>query len=122
MKNIFLKEGLRMFRRNIAVRMKGLKRYNGNAEQISKQIINACWNKYFFQTSAGHFCEFWSRDFGWCVKALDNMGYRNEILATLRYAIKIFASYDKDEATKEITFGDRTMIPLSCVKKITKLD
>ena len=38
-----------------------------------------------------------------------------------RYAIKIFASYDKDEDTKEIIFGDRTMIPLSCVKKIIKL-
>ena len=36
--------------------------------------------------------------------------------------IKIFASYDKDEDTKEITFGDRTMIPLACVKKMTKLD
>ena len=35
--------------------------------------------------------------------------------------VKIFASYDKDEDTKEITFGDRTMIPLSCIKKITKL-
>ena len=35
--------------------------------------------------------------------------------------IKVFASYDKDEGTKEITFGDRTIIPLSCVKKITKL-
>ena len=35
--------------------------------------------------------------------------------------LKIFASYDRDEDTKEITFGDRTMIPLSCVKKMTKL-
>jgi len=39
-----------------------------------------------------------------------------------RYTIKIFASYDKDEDTKEITFGDRTMIPLSCVKKMVKLN
>jgi len=39
-----------------------------------------------------------------------------------RHAIKIFASYDRDEDTKEITFGDRTMIPLSCVKKMTKLN
>ena len=38
-----------------------------------------------------------------------------------RFAIKLFASYDKDEDTKEITFGDRTMIPLSCVKKMIKL-
>ena len=36
--------------------------------------------------------------------------------------IKVFASYDKDEDTKEITFGDRTMIPVSCVKKIIKLN
>ena len=35
--------------------------------------------------------------------------------------IKIFASYDKDEDTKEMTFGDRTMIPLACVKKMVKL-
>ena len=35
--------------------------------------------------------------------------------------VKVFASYDKDEDTKEITFGDRTMIPLSCVKKMIKL-
>ena len=38
-----------------------------------------------------------------------------------RYTIKMFASYDKDEDTKELTFGDRTMIPLACVKKMTKL-
>ena len=39
-----------------------------------------------------------------------------------RHAIKIFASYDRDEDTKDITFGDRTMIPLACVKKMVKLD
>ena len=37
-----------------------------------------------------------------------------------KYAIKLFASYDReDDGT--LTFGDRTMIPLSCVKKILKL-
>ena len=36
-------------------------------------------------------------------------------------SIKVFASYDKDEDTKEITFGDRTMIPWACVRKMTKL-
>ena len=39
-----------------------------------------------------------------------------------RYTIKIFASYDRDEDTKDITFGDRTMIPLACVKRMIKLD
>ena len=35
-------------------------------------------------------------------------------------AIKLFASYDRDE-DGSLTFGDRTMIPVACVKKMTKL-
>ena len=38
-----------------------------------------------------------------------------------KYTIKMFASYDRDADTNEITFGDRTMIPLACVKKMVKL-
>ena len=37
-----------------------------------------------------------------------------------KYAIKLFASYDRDD-DGTLTFGDRTMIPLSSVKKIQKL-
>ena len=37
-------------------------------------------------------------------------------------SVKIFASYDKDPNTNEITFGDRTMIPTSWVVKMTKLN
>ena len=36
-------------------------------------------------------------------------------------SVKIFASYDLDPITKEITFGDRTMIPTSWVIKMTKI-
>ena len=39
-----------------------------------------------------------------------------------RYTIKMFASYDIDHETNEITFGHRTMIPWACVKKMIKLD
>ena len=35
-------------------------------------------------------------------------------------SIKLFASYDRDE-DGSLTFGDRTMIPLSCVKKMIKI-
>ena len=37
-----------------------------------------------------------------------------------KYAVKLFASYDRDE-DGSLTFGDRTMIPLACVKRIQKL-
>ena len=39
-----------------------------------------------------------------------------------KHHIKVFASYDKDADTKEISFGDRTMIPLSCIRKLIKLN
>ena len=35
--------------------------------------------------------------------------------------IKMFASYEKDDDTHDMTFGDRTMIPLACVKKMVKI-
>jgi len=38
-----------------------------------------------------------------------------------KFTIKMFASYDRDADTKDITFGDRTMIPLACVKKMIKI-
>ena len=37
-----------------------------------------------------------------------------------RYAVKLFASYDREE-DGSLTFGDRTMIPMSVVKKIRKI-
>ena len=37
-----------------------------------------------------------------------------------KHCIKLFASYDREE-DGNITFGDRTMIPLSCVKKMVKI-
>ena len=37
-----------------------------------------------------------------------------------RYSIKLFASYDRDD-DGTLTFGDRTMIPLACIKKIVKI-
>ena len=37
-----------------------------------------------------------------------------------KYAVKLFASYDRDE-DGSLTFGDRTMIPLACVKKMVKI-
>ena len=36
-------------------------------------------------------------------------------------SVKIFASYDLDPVTKDITFGDRTMIPTSWVVKMIKM-
>ncbi len=94
-----LSEGTRMFSRRIRVAVKGIKRYNGNAEQICKQTVKDCWNGIFFQTSAGHFCQFYTRDFGFCVDSLTKLGYRRECIKTLDYALNVFSRQNKITAT-----------------------
>ena len=65
-------------------------------------------------------------DSGWA----DEKGFNKMRLATPvnegwlynkdKYAIKLFASYDRDE-DGSLTFLDRTIITLACVKKIQKI-
>ena len=65
-------------------------------------------------------------DSGWATdKEFDKMKLATPVNEGWLYSkdkksIKIFASYDKDD-DGTITFGDRTMIPRSWVKKLTKL-
>ncbi|MCK4522497.1 MAG: hypothetical protein KAU20_08030 [Nanoarchaeota archaeon] len=91
LKPIFLKEGLRMFKRRIKVLFKGIKKYKGNHIQICKQIIEDCWNGRYFMVSNGHFRLFYSRDFGWCCESLIKLGYKERVKKTLEYALDIFS-------------------------------
>ena len=67
----------------------------------------------------------WVSDSGWATdKEFDRMKFAKPINEGWLYSkdktsLKLFASYDKDE--DGITFGDRTMIPVPWVKKVTKL-
>ena len=74
---ILLQEGIRIFLRRIKVGFKGIKRYDGNVEKILTKVIEDCWNKdkEYFMVSPGHFREFYTRDFGWCCKALIGLGH-----------------------------------------------
>ena len=64
-------------------------------------------------------------DSGWATeKEFDRMKFAKPINEGWLYSqdknsIKLFASYDKDE--DGFTFGDRTMIPIPWVRKITKV-
>ena len=88
---IHIYEGLRFFKHRLAVGVHGVKKYQGNAKHICKQVIDACWNGEYFQTSAGHYNEFYTRDFGFCTEALLKLGYRKKVLQTLEYALAIFS-------------------------------
>ena len=97
MQFIHLSEGLRMVKRSINVHYKGYPKYKGNAKSICTQILDDCYNtkNNYFQVSTGHFCEFYSRDFGWIVKSLLQLGYREQVTRTLSYALGNFRAHDR---------------------------
>ncbi len=82
-------QGSRIFLGSLKNRIKG-KEYQGNADEICRQIVQECWNGRFFQTSTTNFPQFWTRDFGWCTASLLVLGYKNEVHHTLRYALNHF--------------------------------
>ncbi|MBW2964593.1 hypothetical protein KY363_03975, partial [Candidatus Woesearchaeota archaeon] len=101
MRLIHLSEALRMFRRSIKVRKQGFRRYKGTPEQIAEQIIEDCWNKEknYFMVSAGHFCEFYARDFGMCAEALVKLGHKKRVIQTLEYALSHYARHGRMTTT-----------------------
>lgn len=86
----WLEESRRMVLRAARVRLNGFMHYGGDAEHVCKSIVEECWNRKYFQTSTGHFTSFFSRDFGWCAKALCSLGYREKVLKTLEYCLSAF--------------------------------
>jgi len=105
-KIIYLSEAYRIFKRKLNVNKKGIKKYKGNAKEICKQIVKDCWNGKYFQTSAGHFSEFYMGDFGWCVDSLVILGYKKEVNKTLSYALSI---YSKKGLKTTITPNEKTV-------------
>jgi hypothetical protein len=98
---MLIKEAIGMFLRSIKVRRKGFNEYKGNHKQICKQIIDNCWNNTYFKTSTGHFSAFYIRDFGMCTEALINLGYKEQVLKTLQFALSIYSR--KNKLTTTIT-------------------
>ncbi len=92
---IFLSEGFRMLRRRILSAGRSLNRYEGNADMICRQIVEDCYNKEksFFMASAGHFSQFYSRDFGLCVDSLKYLGYEDRARKSIKYALDRFEKH-----------------------------
>lgn len=94
---IHVSEGFRMFKRARRIRKQGLPRYTGTDKEICRKIIDACYNKEkkYFQVSAGHFCEFYMRDFGWICTSLLKLGYKKQVKSTLMYALKHYEAHGR---------------------------
>jgi len=124
LKLIHITEGLRIFRRSLRVKRKGTKKYKGKAQDICNKIVKDCWNGTYFQTSTGHFCEFWTRDFGWCTEPLIKLRYKDKVKKTLEYALERFSRYNQITTTispKGIPFDFPDYAPGSLVYLIRSL-
>jgi len=84
-------QALWIFGNSLKRRFAGIRRYEGDAEEICRQIVKDCWNGRYFLTSKGHFCEFYCRDFGWCAESLIKLGYEKEVEKTLDYVLDVFS-------------------------------
>tara|TARA_Y100000310_G_C20701621_1_gene830492 strand:- start:3508 stop:4602 length:1095 start_codon:yes stop_codon:yes gene_type:complete len=93
---IHLKEAWRIYKHHRKVKSKGFTQYTGSEKEICKQILNDCFNKekHYFQVSAGHFTEFYTRDFGWSCESLLKLGYKDKVKSTLQYALSIFQKHN----------------------------
>ena len=89
----YITEGARIFYKSLHRKIRGHREYSGNASEICRQVVNECWNSRFFQTSTGHFCQFYSRDFGICADSLVRLGFRDKVISTLDYALQRFSSH-----------------------------
>jgi len=96
---VYLSEAARMAIRKVQVEFRGIRKYAGSADKICSNVIRGCFNqdKNYFMTSSGHFSEFYCRDFGWCAESLVKLGYRDQVIATLDYAIAIFERHGRVE-------------------------
>ncbi len=94
-----VREGLRYFSYGAKRKLLGAHRFSGSARSICDQIINRCWNGTYFRNSAGHYREFWCRDFGFTVDALLRLGQRERVLKTLAYALETFSAHGRIETT-----------------------
>jgi len=91
---IYISQAYTSFTRRIKV-IRDSERYgddNSTDIEVCRNIIEKCYDskKKYFRTSVGNYPEFYSRDFGWCVEALVNLGYEEKVLDTLKYALKCY--------------------------------
>ncbi|GIU68838.1 MAG: hypothetical protein KatS3mg002_0074 [Candidatus Woesearchaeota archaeon] len=105
---IIFKEGLRIFKRNVEVKLFGFKKFSGNSREICTNIIDKCWNNKILTTTVNGNYYFYSRDFGMCSEALIDLGYKDRVIKTLTYVMRLFSKYNAIYvaiSTREIPFN-----------------
>lgn len=72
-------------------RLRGPRRFGGEAAAICRAIVDACWTGEVFVASAGHFRQAWTRDLGFAAASLVRIGERERFVAALAWLLDAFA-------------------------------
>jgi len=83
-------EATRIFFRSIAAKRRGFRKFQGSPEQICEKIVEGCWNGQHFDTSHGHFKQYWTRDTAMPAQALAKLGHKDRLSQTMAYALSRF--------------------------------
>lgn len=65
-----------------------IERFEGDAREISQQVLNRLWYGDFYRTSLGHYNFFWMRDFGTVAESLVHLNQATHVHHTLRWALR----------------------------------
>jgi hypothetical protein len=79
--------------RVVGRRVRGPRRFDGDARAILRAIVDACWTGEYFAASGGHFRQFWTRDFGFAAPALVRLGQVGRVTASLEWALDASARH-----------------------------
>lgn len=77
--------------RILARRIRGPRRFHGEAAAICRAVVDACWTGEYLAASAGHFRQAWTRDLGFAAGALVRIGAGERLRASLVWLLDVFA-------------------------------
>jgi hypothetical protein len=79
----YIASGSRIARR----RVRGMRRFEGDAAAICRASIDACWTGQYLAASGGHFRQAWTRDLGFAAPSLVRLGQRERVHASLAWML-----------------------------------
>jgi hypothetical protein len=68
-------------------RLRGMRRFPGDAEAICRAVVDACWTGRYFAASGGHFRQAWTRDLGFAAPSLVRLGEAERVRASLAWML-----------------------------------
>jgi hypothetical protein len=79
----YLASATRVMRR----RLRGPRRFTGDAAALCHAVVDACWSGDHFCASAGHFRQAWTRDLGFAAPSLARLGHGQRLHTSLAWML-----------------------------------